>query len=106
MEASWERATVDIDMEKRFVSKLEAVNLGLDKNVELSRYDIKYLTVSNKDLVIELKRGGRRITIGELTEQVNKYHEIMTAIARESKKTPNFEIIILIGGTVNNLSKI
>lgn len=106
MEASWERATVDIDMEKRFVSKLEAVNLGLDKNVELSRFDIKYLTVSNKDLVIELKRGGRRVTIGELTDQVNKYNEIMTAIARESKKTPNFEIIVLIGGTVNDFSKI
>lgn len=29
----------------------------------------------------------------------------MTALARESKKDPNFEIIVLIGGTVNDLSK-
>ncbi len=106
MDASWERPTIDPEMEKKFVTKLQGVNLGLDKNVALSRYDIKYLTVSNKDLVIELKRGGRRVTIGELTDQVDKYHTIMTTLAKESKKTPNFEIIVLIGGTVNDLSKI
>lgn len=97
LDASWERPTADPDMEKRFVTKLEGERLGLDKNIALSRYDIKYLTVSNKDLLIELKRGGREVTFAELIDQVEKYHGIMTAIAADARKTPNFNIIVLIG---------
>lgn len=97
MDASWERPTVDPDMEKKFVDKLEGERLGLDKNVALSRYDIKYLTVSNKDLLIELKRGGRSVSFAELIEQVDKYSTIMTALATDARKAPNFEIIVLIG---------
>jgi len=97
LDASWERPTADPDMEKRFVTKLEGERLGLDKNVALSRYDIKYLTVSNKDLLIELKRGGREVTFAELIDQVEKYHGIMTAIAVDARRTPNFNIIVLIG---------
>lgn len=97
LDASWERPTADPDMEKRFVTKLEGERLGLDKNVALSRYDIKYLTVSNKDLLIELKRGGREVTFAELIDQVEKYHGIMTAIAADARRPPNFNIIVLIG---------
>lgn len=97
LDASWERPTADPDMEKTFVSKLKGQRLGLDKNVALSRYDIKYLTVSNKDLLIELKSGGRHVTFAELIDQVDKYSSIMTAIATDARKPPNFNIIVLIG---------
>ncbi len=107
MDASWERPTADADMEKRFAKKLDAVKLGFDKNESLSRYDIKYLTVSGKDLLVELKKGGRQITFIELFEQVRKYHKIMSLLAREAdpEQTPNFEIIVLLGKLTSGYSK-
>jgi hypothetical protein len=97
LDASWERPTADPEMEKTFLSKLEGERLGLDSDVALSKFDIKYLTVSSKDLLIELKRGRRAVTFAELIEQVDKYHGIMTAIARDARRAPNFSIIVLIG---------
>jgi len=101
MDASWERPTLDAEMEKKFIDKLKAKKLGLDKNVALSRYDIKYLSVSNRDLVIELKRGGRKVDFTELLVQVKKYSEIMEALAEAANRKPNFEIIIVVDGRKN-----
>lgn len=98
MDAAWERPTRDKRKEKRFTDKLPK-KLGLDRNDKLSRYDIKYLTVSGKDLVVELKRSGRTLSLPVIIEQVRKYADIMKALAKEHSTTltPNFEIIVLLG---------
>jgi len=82
-----------------FLSALDAEKLGLDKNAELSRFDIRYLSVSGKDVLIELKKGDRKLSMEELLTQVRKYFGIMSKMARnvEPLKTPNFEIIVLVG---------
>jgi hypothetical protein len=97
MDTGWERATRDKRKEKRFVGKLAAKKIGLDKNKSLSRYDIKYLSVSGKDLVIELKRSGRVVTVPAILDQVRKYSEIMIEIAREARVRSAFNIIVLVG---------
>ena len=101
MDVAWERPTRDVRKEKRFVDKLKAQNLGLNKNQQLARYDIKYLSVSGKDLVVELKRSGRTVTVAEIVEQVRKYSAILIAIAKDSQSkatfAPNYEIIVLLG---------
>jgi len=101
MDAAWERATNDIRKERRFTTELKAKRLGLDKNKQLSRYDIRYLTVSGKDLVIELKRRGRRLTVPEISKQVRKYAEIINTLAKEfngsMSSTPDFDIIVVVG---------
>lgn len=97
MDTAWERATHDVSKEKRFTTKLKAKKLGLDRNKQLSRYDIKYLTVSGKDLIVELKRSGRKMSVPEIIDQVRKYHDIMIALATDSGMAPNFEIIVLLG---------
>lgn len=99
MDASWERPTREVRKEKRFTDKLKAKKLGLDRNKELSRYDIRYLTVSGKDLIIELKRSGRTLRMPEIFDQVGKYGEIMEALAKDAGKsgTPDFEIVVLVG---------
>jgi Histidine kinase-, DNA gyrase B-, and HSP90-like ATPase len=97
MDTGWERATRDKRKEKRFVSKLAAKKIGLDKNKSLARYDIKYLTVSGKDLIIELKRSGRVVTVATILDQVRKYSEIMIDMAKESKARSTFNIIVLVG---------
>ena len=99
MDASWERPTHEVRKEKRFIDKLKAKRLGLDRNKELSRYDIRYLTVSGKDLIVELKRSGRTMKMPEIFEQVGKYGEIMEALAKDSGKSdpPDFEIVVLVG---------
>ncbi len=100
MDVSWERATRDVRKEKRFTKQLRAKKLGLDRNRQLSRYDIRYLTVSGKDLIVELKRSGRALTVPEIINQVRKYAEIMAALAKEldGSFSANFEIIVLVGG--------
>lgn len=97
MDTGWERATRDKRKEKRFVDKLKSRKIGLDKNASLSRYDIKYLTVSGKDLIIELKRSGRVLTVTQILDQVRKYSEIMTEMATEAHVRPNFDLIVLVG---------
>jgi hypothetical protein len=99
MDAAWERATNDIDKEKRFCQKLKAKRLGMDRKAQLARYDIKYLTVSGKDLIVELKRSGVRLTAATIYGQVMKYAGIMNTLAKDSSttETPNFEIIVLLG---------
>jgi hypothetical protein len=97
MDTGWERATRDKRKEKRFVDKLKSKKIGLDKNAALSRYDIKYLTISGKDLIIELKRSGRILTVTQIQEQVRKYSEIMTEMASEAGARPNFDIMVLVG---------
>lgn len=99
MDAAWERATNDIDKEKRFYTKLKAKKLGRERDVQLARYDIKYLTVSGKDLIVELKRSGARLTADKIYGQVMKYAGIMNTLAKETSTdlTPNFEIIVLVG---------
>jgi hypothetical protein len=97
MDTGWERATRDKRKEKRFIDKLKSKKIGLDKNAALSRYDIKYLTVSGKDLIIELKRSGRLLTVTQILDQVRKYSEIMTEMANEAGARPNFDIIVLVG---------
>jgi hypothetical protein len=97
MDTAWERATRDKRKEKRFLTKLKAKKIGVDKNKQLSRYDIKYLTVSGKDLIIELKRSGRPLTVAQIVDQVRKYSEIMESMAKESDVPSNFDIIVLLG---------
>jgi len=100
MDVAWERATQDVRKEKRFTTKLKAQKLGLDRNEQLSRYDIKYLTVSGKDLIVELKRSRRSLTVLEIVEQVRKYSEIMNLLAVEDSASfvdPNYDIIVLVG---------
>jgi hypothetical protein len=106
MDAAWERPTRDKRKEKRFTDALQAKKLGLEKNEQLSRYDIQYLTVSGKDLVVELKRSGRKLTVPVIIDQVRKYADIMKSLAKEKKMslTPNFDIIVLLGELPNGYS--
>lgn len=98
MDAAWERATNNIEKEKRFLNRLKAKGLGKDRNSNLARYDIKYLTVSGKDLIVELKRSGVKLTADKIYRQVMKYADLM-----KTNKDPNtsetlpFEIIVLVG---------
>lgn len=107
MDVGWERATHEVRKEKRFTKKLKAEKLGIDRNQHLSRYDIKYLTVSGKDLIVELKRSGRRLTVPEILKQVRKYAEIMIILAKETDAslTPNFDIIVLVGNLPSGYSR-
>jgi hypothetical protein len=107
MDPSWERATNDKRKEERFTKKLDTSKLGLSKNAELSRYDIRYLTVSGKDLILELKRSGRALDALELIEQVRKYGDIVEQMQRKIDPaiTPNYEIILLVGERPEGFTK-
>lgn len=99
IDASWERATQDIRMEKRFLSKLNAAKLGRSRDRELARYDIKFMSISGKVLIVELKKSDRLLTIREVLEQGTKYSDLAEAVLMEQnpEEMPYYEIIFLLG---------
>jgi hypothetical protein len=99
IDASWERATEDARFEKRFVTKLKAAKLGLSRNEMLARYDIKFMSISGKVLIVELKKSDRMLTIREVLEQGTKYSDLAELVLRDANPNdvPYYEIIFLLG---------
>lgn len=99
IEASWERATDDARFEKRFVTKLKSVKLGLDRSKALSRYDIKFMSISSKVLILELKKSDRLLTIREVLDQGTKYSDLAELVLKDEnpEEIPYYEIIFLLG---------
>jgi hypothetical protein len=86
-------------MEKRFLSKLNAAKLGRSRDKELARYDIKFMSISGKVLIVELKKSDRLLTIREVLEQGIKYSDLAEAVLMEQdpEEVPYYEIIFLLG---------
>jgi hypothetical protein len=99
IDASWERATQDIRMEKRFLTKLNNAKLGRSRDKQLARYDIKFMSISGKVLIVELKRSDRLLTIREILDQGTKYSDLAEGLLIEQNpdEPAYYEIIFLLG---------
>lgn len=99
IDASWERATQDIRMEKRFLTKLNANKLGRSRDKDLARYDIKFMSISGKVLIVELKKSDRLLTIRGVLDQGTKYSDLAEALLVEQNpdEPRYYEIIFLLG---------
>ena len=95
LDPAWERATEYANMEKRIQAALpddpsKVVNL---------RTDIRYRRVAAGHVIVELKRGSRRLAKTEIEEQLRQY---MRAARDEAKKDPReadlpFDGVCLVG---------
>ena len=77
LDPAWERATLYANMEER----IQAV-LPEDENATL-RLDIRYRRVGAAHVILELKRGSRRLSKTEIEEQLTRY---IRALEAELKK--------------------
>ena len=78
LDPAWERATQYANMERR----LQAVLADGGKTI---RTDIRYRRVAGAHVVLELKKGSRRLAKTGIEEQLTKY---MRAVEAELKKDP------------------
>lgn len=80
LDPAWERATQYKHMEERIQ---EAVPQELEKFSSTLRIDIRYRRIGGAHVILELKRGSRRLRKTEIEEQLMKY---IGAVKRELKK--------------------
>lgn len=100
---SWDRGTeipqVEITIKKYF----DGVYNGFTKEEKDSRFDIAFKKVSNKHIVIELKKGDRSLSRDELYKQVSKYADAMEKAMNTTCPDDEYEIIVLLGKTIANM---
>lgn len=95
---SWERAASNARIEEKAVTEFADVTAGLTQEERDGRIDIRYRTAAGKHIIIELKRYGRKVTAGELGEQVDKYKRALLKLlkAKFPNESHNIECICIV----------
>lgn len=102
LDPSWDRATGTEVMESQLLEDAGIVN-DLTEKEKLGRVDIKYQTTAGKHVVVELKKVGRKMRLLELQEQGQTYvDKIKKILIAKGDKTPNIEVIFVIGQPVDD----
>ena len=95
LDPSWDRATENTAMEESIKNRLGKLNLTAEEKE--SRFDIRYKKISNKNVIIELKRSSVNCKVGQLTDQVQKYQSAVQKELRASNEIGSVEVICLVG---------
>ena len=94
MDPAWERVPGTERMERRIAAEFKKSSSRLTDDEKRSRQDIRYVSASGVNIVVELKRPGRSVTVGELIVQVGKYHTALSKIL-EAQGRPDEPISIV-----------
>jgi hypothetical protein len=98
LDPSWDRATEPVEVEKTVKKYLDQAAESLPRRQRDARFDIVYRKSSTRNIIVELKRYGRKVTVGELVDQISKYSDAMVkALTREKLPAAAPEIVCLIG---------
>ncbi|QWU16224.1 Histidine kinase-, DNA gyrase B-, and HSP90-like ATPase [Paenibacillus sophorae] len=97
LDPAWERATDSEYMEQRVSKIFGALQADLSEDEKSSRLDIRYKSVSGKNVIIELKRPDRVVDYWELGKQIDKYRDAMQKILDESGAKEPLEFICVLG---------
>jgi hypothetical protein len=100
LDPSWERATGSPLIESRLLTEGVIVN-DLKEKEKLGRVDIAYRTTAGKHVIVELKRAGRLMDLGDLTKQGQMYKDKLKKILlAQNDDHPNIEVVFVIGKPV------
>lgn len=97
---SWDRGTETPQVEISIKTYFDGIFEKFTQEEKESRFDIAFKKVSNKHIVIELKRGNRTLKRQELYEQISKYSEAMEKALTATCPGDQYEIIVLLGKPV------
>ena len=98
LDPSWERVKGTEHKEQTIERILKETINDLTPQEKDARIDLCYRIQSGKHIIIELKRANRKLEIGELIKQIDKYASILTkALSQQNIKSINYEIILVIG---------
>lgn len=103
LDPAWERVDGTEYMEKTVLNALDMEFNTLTTEEKNGRLDIGYKETAGKHVVIELKKAQRVVKLGELIQQVSKYHSAMRKVLSETGRgIAPFEIICVLGKPVDN----
>ena len=98
IDPAWERVPGTERMEKRIAAEFKKASAKLTAGERKSRQDIRYVAASGVNIVVELKRPGRRVTIDEVMTQVGKYHTTLSKILEgQDKAGESISIVCVVG---------
>ena len=92
LDPSWDRATGDDAMEQR-IRLLPDFEDDETTNERYGRIDIRYRTVTGRNVIVELKRTSARPSKGELLDQVEKYAKALKRLFPND----SFDFVIVLG---------
>lgn len=103
LDPAWERTENTQYMEKNVLNALNVEFNKLSDDEKNGRLDIGYRLTSGKHVIIELKKVNRVVKLGELIQQISKYHDAVEKTLTESGYDNNsMEIICVLGKPVDN----
>jgi hypothetical protein len=98
LDPSWDRATEPVETEKTVKRYLDGVASGLSTKEQASRFDVVYRRGPRRHVVVELKRYKRKVSLGELVDQIGKYsNALRSALTKVHEPYDAHEIVCLVG---------
>lgn len=98
LDPSWDMATEPVETEKTVKRYLDAAAKSLPKKERDARFDIVYRKGTTRHIVVELKRYERKVTIGELVDQIGKYsNALKKGLTNVNEPYDAHEIVCLVG---------
>ena len=97
LDPSWERTEASVVMEARVGTLFSEVNADLSSEEKNARLDIKYRKTAGKHVIVELKRPDRRVSVFDLSKQIEKYRSGMLKILEEMNRREPVEFVCLLG---------
>lgn len=98
LDPSWDMATEPVETEKTVKKYLEKAADALPQTERDARFDIVYRKGTTRHIVVELKRYGRKVTVGELVDQIGKYsNALQSALTNVNEPYDAHEIVCLVG---------
>ena len=94
LDPSWERATDDPFVEQALHRIDPEV---LSKKEHNGRIDIRYKTIQNTHVIVELKRQGRKVDIDELVEQGMRYYLALEKLNTERNSDDEIQVVFVVG---------
>ena len=95
---SWERASTNARIEEGVTKEFDKLDARLTAAEKAGRVDIRYRTAAGKNIIIELKKYNRTITVGKLVDQLQKYRTALKKVVAKFPDEPQgIEVIAILG---------
>src|SRR5262249_41830182 len=98
LDPGWERAAGSERGEETLKKQYPEFSDALSDEESKGRVDIRYKTNAGQHIIVELKRAGRRLSLGELVDQGNKYRTALAkCLAALDVGDPYISVVFVIG---------
>jgi hypothetical protein len=98
LDSGWERAAGSPRIEQKLKKEFKEFSTKLTDKESKGRVDIRYRTNGGEHIIVELKRAKRRLHVGELIEQGNKYGTALRkCLTSQGMDNPLISIVFVVG---------